>query len=198
MGQIFNEEVVNQIHKALGPLRQHDEWDKAWWMLSSTCKFTVKSTWEALRKRGPNQEVVKYIWQKGLPFKISFFMCRLWKKRILIGEVLVRIKVVNEMKCGYCNSNQHESFEHLFVQCPDAGKLWTLFAGVAGIECPVVQMNQIFDTWWKFECAPKLKPLSVVVPSLIGWQLWKRRNKIRHGGRMSFVGMVGPRFYTPG
>ncbi|KAG5610489.1 hypothetical protein H5410_021770 [Solanum commersonii] len=63
---IFNEEVVNQIHKQLGGSRE------------------IRGM-EALRRRGSVQEKVKYIWQKGISFKISFLMWRLWKKRIPIG-----------------------------------------------------------------------------------------------------------------
>ncbi|KAK4716595.1 hypothetical protein R3W88_014933 [Solanum pinnatisectum] len=41
-------------------------------MLTSTDKLNVKCAWEALRRRGSIQELFKYIWQIGIPFKISF------------------------------------------------------------------------------------------------------------------------------
>jgi len=69
--------VVNQIPRVLVAVGKSEEWDKAWWMLTSNGKFTIKSAWEALRRRSSDQEEMKFIWQKGIPFKISFFMWRL-------------------------------------------------------------------------------------------------------------------------
>lgn len=37
---------------------------------------------------------------------------------------------------------------------------------------------------------PKLKPLFNVISGLICWEIWKRRNKLRHGDKMSFYSMI--------
>lgn len=77
---------------------------------------------------------MKFIWPKGIPFKISFFMWRVRRKRIPSRKVSVKIKVESEVKCC-CNSNHQETFEHLVVQCPDALKLWQMIIGASGIKC---------------------------------------------------------------
>ncbi|KAH0732966.1 hypothetical protein KY289_004154 [Solanum tuberosum] len=44
--------------------------------------------------------------------------------------------------------------------------------------------------WWNATCSVKLRPLFNAVPTFIMWQIWKRRNMIRHGGKMSVQGMM--------
>ncbi|KAG5606788.1 hypothetical protein H5410_028280 [Solanum commersonii] len=118
-------------------------------MLTSNDKFNVNCAWEALRRRGSVQEL-------------------LWQNRIPTIQVLVKIKIEIEVKYCCCNGIQQESFENLFVKCADAIKQLNMFAGAVGIECSVIQLKQFCSTWWKFECAVKLKPLILVVPSFIG------------------------------
>lgn len=54
---------------------------------------------------------------------VSFWLKRLWNKRITIGEVLVKLKVEDNMQCCFLNSAEIETFEHLFIACAVANKL---------------------------------------------------------------------------
>ncbi|WMV59135.1 hypothetical protein MTR67_052520, partial [Solanum verrucosum] len=85
---------------------------------------------------------------------------------------------------------EEETFQHLFMQCPISKDLWNLFAGAAGVQGPFVQIKQTLDKWWKSDCVAKLKPLFRAVPIFIIWQIWKRRNIIDHGGKMSKNAMI--------
>ncbi|XP_070042850.1 uncharacterized protein [Nicotiana tomentosiformis] len=50
-------------------------------------KFSVSSAWHILRHRAdPNQEF-KLMWIKGLPFKISFFLWRMWRQKIATDDM---------------------------------------------------------------------------------------------------------------
>ncbi|WMV32496.1 hypothetical protein MTR67_025881 [Solanum verrucosum] len=60
----------------------------------------------------------------------------------------------------------------------------------AGIQGPMVQLRQVLRLWWEAECGSKLKPMLHVVPIFIIWQLWKRRNIVKHGGCMSIHNMI--------
>ncbi|KAK4714142.1 hypothetical protein R3W88_020049 [Solanum pinnatisectum] len=60
-----------------------------------------------------------------------------------------------------------------------------LFAEVAGIQGPLIQLRQVIDSWWNATCCSKLKPFLKAVPAFIIWSIWKRRNVIRNGGFMS-------------
>lgn len=50
-------------------------------------------------------ELIMHIREKEIPFKIPFLLWSIWRKRIPIGEVLVKIKVDEEVICCYCNNN---------------------------------------------------------------------------------------------
>lgn len=104
-------------------------------------------------------------------------------------EVLVKIKEVNEAKC-YCCNTAEEIFEHPFVTCSTAKKLRNTFVPIADVQGPFLQVGDTIQKWWSKECSSNLKPLFKAVPSFITWKIWKRRNIISHGGKMSFYGMV--------
>lgn len=55
---------------------------------------------------------------------MTFFIWRLSKKRIPIGEILVKLRVCEDMPCKSCDENVQETMEHLFVKCPLTKKLW--------------------------------------------------------------------------
>lgn len=132
-----------------------EERDKQWWMPNSKGNFSVKSAWDIIRSRKDPQKDILFIWEKGLPFKISFLMWRIWFKRIPIGEVLVRCRIVDSIECCCCNSHEQESFNHLFISCPDAKYLWNLFAAAMGMQGPFNQMRQTIYKWWTEDCAAK-------------------------------------------
>lgn len=58
MMDILNEDVCNQARQVIRVIHNRDDWDKAWWMLSSIGKFSVKYTWELLRQRRPPLDLI--------------------------------------------------------------------------------------------------------------------------------------------
>ncbi|WMV08231.1 hypothetical protein MTR67_001616 [Solanum verrucosum] len=113
-----------------------------------------------------------------------------WWMPTSTGEVLVRMRIVNSVKCCICNTNAEETCDHLFIHCPTAYCLWREFAEATGIQGPMVQLRQVIQLWWEADCGSKLKPMLHVVPIFIIWKLWKRRNIVKHGGCMSTHNMV--------
>ncbi|KAK4721499.1 hypothetical protein R3W88_011732 [Solanum pinnatisectum] len=89
-----------------------------------------------------------------------------------------------------CNNNVQETFEYLFIECPNTYHTWGLFKEAAGLHFQVVRIKQILEEWWKADCPTKLKPIFKAVPACIIWQIWKRRNVIKHGGSMSRQSMI--------
>ncbi|XP_019234078.1 PREDICTED: uncharacterized protein LOC109214596 [Nicotiana attenuata] len=144
--------------------------------------FTVSSAWRILRHREPsNLEFVK-IWTKGLPFKISFFLWRVWKGKVPIDNLWRRGGYVVVSKCWCCLPPQEDSYQHLFLTSDTATKVWRNFTQATGLVINLVQVYQVIREWWNAKCCPKLKPLFQAAPALILWELWKRRNTIKHGG----------------
>nr|XP_009773546.1 PREDICTED: uncharacterized protein LOC104223745 [Nicotiana sylvestris] len=96
-------------------------------------KFSVSSAWQILRHRtDPNQEF-KSMWIKGLPFKISFFLWRLWRKKIATDDIWRRQGQMVMSRCLCCQQPQEESIEHIFITSPTASKLKLLFQAVPAI-----------------------------------------------------------------
>lgn len=68
----------------------------------------------------------------------------------------------------------------------------------AGVTRPFMQLKDLVYKWWKADRPPKLQFLLNVVPLFLIWQVWKRRNTINHGGKMSYLGMkmeINKNFY---
>lgn len=122
------------------------------------------------------------MWIKGLPFKISFFLWRLWRRKIATDDMWKRQGQMVMSRCWCCQQPQEESIEHIFVTSPTTSKVWNLFMGAAGISVQLIQLKQIIRHWWYAQCCLKLKPLFQAVPAIITWELWKRRNAGKHGG----------------
>lgn len=91
MLQLLPEDVCKHVQNEIGVVEDTEEWDTTRWMLTSSGKFTVGSAWKLLRQGNDEQEIAKKIWVKGVPFKFSFFLWRLWEK-IPIGRFLSRLK----------------------------------------------------------------------------------------------------------
>ncbi|XP_075085049.1 uncharacterized protein LOC142168286 [Nicotiana tabacum] len=185
LDQTFNEEIAEHIRLNVHYEGSEGYWDKPYWMPTPSGKFSVSSAWQILRHRAdPNQEF-KLMWIKGLPFKISFFLWRLWRQKIAIDDIWRRQGQIVMSRYWCCQQPQEESIEHIFVTSPTASKVWNLFMGAAGISVQLIQLKQIIRHWWYAQCCPKLKPLFQAVPVIITWELWKRRNAGKHGGSTS-------------
>ncbi|XP_019237121.1 PREDICTED: uncharacterized protein LOC109217336 [Nicotiana attenuata] len=137
LDQTFNEEITEHIRLNLHYEGSEVYWDRPYWMPTPSGKFSISSAWQILRHRADPDQEFKLMWIKGLPFKISFFLWRLWRKKIATDDIRRR------------------------------------------------QGQMVIRHWWYAQCCPKLKPLFQAVPTIITWELWKRRNAGKHGGSVS-------------
>ncbi|XP_060183096.1 uncharacterized protein LOC132613054 [Lycium barbarum] len=165
--------------------------DRPWWMPTSTGQFTVNSAWQLRRQKGQIHPDFQQLWIKGVPFKISFFLWRLWKGNIPTDDNLRRMRIAVVSRCYCCiNPQQQETMMHLFLTRGFAAGVWNIFMEAAGIQVHMVQLHQVIKSLWKVKCGEKLKPIIQALPAMIVWELWKRRNIMRHGGRVSFKRVV--------
>lgn len=70
------EGYVQYILKTISPPNNDEPLDAPVWMLKYNGKFSVKRSWEFIRKKEEPAEIFKYIWGKKVPFKMSFFVWR--------------------------------------------------------------------------------------------------------------------------
>ncbi|XP_059280949.1 uncharacterized protein LOC132034570 [Lycium ferocissimum] len=106
------EEVANHVVKELKVHIEEGQWDKPWWMMTSTGKFTISSVWELLRQRANYSQVYKQMWIKGVPFKINFLLWRMWKFKIPVHEVLQSIGI--SMIWKWRNTTMHRGTLSLY------------------------------------------------------------------------------------
>nr|XP_009596356.1 uncharacterized protein LOC104092452 [Nicotiana tomentosiformis] len=183
--QSFHEDIADHIRINVHYEGNEDYWDRPYWMATSSGKFTVSGAWPILRHRAdPNQEF-KQMWTKGLPFKISFFLWRLWRPKLANDDMWRRQGQMVMSRYWCCQHPQEETLEHIFLTSPTASKVWNLFIGAAGIDVPLIQLKQVIRHWWNAQFCPKLKPLFQAAPVIITWELWKKRNAGKHGGSLS-------------
>ncbi|XP_060183224.1 uncharacterized protein LOC132613196 [Lycium barbarum] len=143
--QMFPEDIVQHILQEIDIKCASNEWDRPWWMMTSTGKFTVSSAWHLLRQKANVTVPFQNMWIKGVPFKISFFMWRLWKFKVPIDEVVASIGIPLVSKCCCCHNAQIDTINHLFL-CGDlAAKVWRYFNMGAGLSLNCVQIVQFFE-----------------------------------------------------
>ncbi|XP_060177865.1 uncharacterized protein LOC132607803 [Lycium barbarum] len=179
------DDIVDHILEELHFHEPKEEWDRPRWMMTALGKFTVGTAWELLRSKSVKSDVFKNMWTLGVPFKISFFFWRLWKYKIPVGEVVRRIGVDTEATCYYCDHRQYETVDHLFVTGNIATKVWTYVKTAVGITTQFQQVRQLLQVWWNTDCPSKFRTIFKVIPMVTMWQIWKWRNTVLHGGRMS-------------
>jgi len=84
----------------------------------------------------------------------------------------------------------NESYQNLFVVCTNAKKLWGMLASVVGVEGPFIQLQDTIYKWWNADCVSKLTPLFSAIHCLILLEMWKMKNKLKHGEKMTLDKMV--------
>lgn len=121
-----------------------------------------------------------------MPFKIAFYLWRLWKDKLPTDDKLMRMGMNVASRCYCCRIPQQETLQHLFLTGSFATEVWNIFRKAAGLQMNMVQIHQTCRLWWRVECGEMVKPILQAVPSMITWELWKRRNSIKYGGQVSF------------
>uniref|UniRef100_A0A0V0H0Q7 Putative ovule protein n=1 Tax=Solanum chacoense TaxID=4108 RepID=A0A0V0H0Q7_SOLCH len=70
-----------------------------------------------------------------------------------------------------------------------SNSLWRYFVNTVGVEGSFLHLKDSIYKWWNTDASTKLIPILKAIPMFILWQVWKRRNIIRCGGKMSYLNM---------
>ncbi|XP_055814563.1 uncharacterized protein LOC129884258 [Solanum dulcamara] len=181
--EVLAKDIVDHIIDNITIPKEERDFDRPWWILDTSGEFTIKSTWDFIRQRGPKLDIYRFMWIKGMPFKISFFMWRCWKYKIPTDDVLKKMNFILVSKCWCCINPREETIHHIFLTSETAKRTWSFFCKAAGIRMEGVQLQQLILKWWMTPVTNRLKQVYAAVPSIIMWELWKRRNGIQHGHR---------------
>ncbi|XP_070002553.1 uncharacterized protein LOC142165956 [Nicotiana tabacum] len=87
---LIKKEIANHIRQEVHFANDDDYLDTSRWMPTPLGKFTMSSAWRILRHREPSNPEFAKLWTKGLPFKISFFLWRVWKGKVPTDDLWKR------------------------------------------------------------------------------------------------------------
>nr|XP_009764832.1 PREDICTED: uncharacterized protein LOC104216481 [Nicotiana sylvestris] len=83
-------------------------------------------------------------------------------------------------------SSAWKIMRHMAPPNPEYKMLW-----IKRLVVTLVQVHQVIRAWWSVDYCAKLRPLFQAAPVIIIWELWKRRNIMKHeGGAESFHRVV--------
>ncbi|KAK6796411.1 hypothetical protein RDI58_004112 [Solanum bulbocastanum] len=155
---------------------EEDRRDKPLWKLDSSGKFSCSSAFQDLRQKRPTLTQLEPVWNKTVPFKISFLMWRLHKKKLPLGNSLNKFGFTSNMDCVCCRSPVQESYNHLFAVGEMARRIWKWVSRPVGIESDNNNIVQILDNWWKTKSNNSVHKLILTIsPNMVCWILWKAR-----------------------
>ncbi|KAK4727570.1 hypothetical protein R3W88_032487 [Solanum pinnatisectum] len=63
-------------------------------MANAQGRFTVKSAWQIMRNKQETRRDCELLWNKELPFKINFFLWKVWKRRIATDDNLKKMRII--------------------------------------------------------------------------------------------------------
>ncbi|KAF3637725.1 putative complex I intermediate-associated protein 30 [Capsicum annuum] len=129
---LFTEEIADHVLKKVTP---PSEVEKDWpiWSIEPKGLFTVKSAWNYIRNRESIDHIFKRIWVKGLPFKICFFMWKLWRRKVPVDDITRRFGMQGPSKCWCCEEPAVETIQHVFRSSFYANRTWSYFSSFAAL-----------------------------------------------------------------
>ncbi|XP_070010520.1 uncharacterized protein [Nicotiana sylvestris] len=160
MFESLPEDLAHHIVQNIRPPTESSQLDTPFWMLETRGHFTVKSAWDYVRRRANRRLAYKIIWVKGLPFKISFFLWKVWKAKLPLDDFLRKLGYSMPSKCCY--------------------KCLELLPGESRIALDGLSLHQAITKCWTTAVVPRLKPVLQALPACIVWELWKRRNSLKY------------------
>lgn len=158
-----------------------DVLDLPYWTLEPTGEFSAKSAWDYVRRRNEPFNAYIKIWAKGLPFKIHFFMWKVWRNKLPLDDLMRRLCYLMASRCWCCTNPMEETMHHLFFTSYVARRVWPYFLSSAGIVIDGLTFHQIIIKCWTAKVIPRLQPIIQEITTIIVWELWKRRNNFKHG-----------------
>ncbi|XP_019258573.1 PREDICTED: uncharacterized protein LOC109236798 [Nicotiana attenuata] len=122
--ELLPEELALHIVEKIRPPVLDNVLDTPVWMLETKGHFSVKSAWEYLRRRDNPRIAYRMIWVQGFPFKISFFMRKVWRAKLPLDDFMRRLGYHMPSRCWCCAEPKEETLVHLFFTSKAATMMW--------------------------------------------------------------------------
>lgn len=88
MLEILPEDIGHHTYENICINMSASPWNIPWWMQTIRGKFIISSSFQQLRQSNSFLDNIKGLWIKRVPYKISIFLCRLWKFKQPIDDIL--------------------------------------------------------------------------------------------------------------
>ncbi|XP_075108822.1 uncharacterized protein LOC142180675 [Nicotiana tabacum] len=145
------------------------------------------------------EEFVTYIIERVKPPVISndldvpFWMLRT-KGNFTVKSAWDYLRRREDPRRAYCliwvKEPNEETLTHLFYTANAARTVWNFFLNKAGIATEGLSLHQAITKCWTTPVMPRIKPILQALPSCICWELWKRRNSLKHGKVVSISRVI--------
>lgn len=117
-------------------------------------------------------------------------------KKIATDVNLQYMRMQMVSRCYCYEEYQQVTMEHLFLMAPTIQKLQRYFANIVGLKVQVVHLQHMITQWWEYRDLIKLRVICRAVPTVIVWELWKRRTSRRYGKYISLLQLIKLCEYT--
>ncbi|XP_027120520.1 uncharacterized protein [Coffea arabica] len=165
--------IIDEILKKEPPLLP--QCDHMIWKLNQLGAFSLASAFQVIKYASESSFMFSKVWISVLPLKISFFMVRLLRNRLLVVSSLVKFHVQGPSKCFCYLDSQSKTLDHVFSEGEFAQQLWSFFGSAVGVSYLGVGVRSRLAAWW-FHCREN-GFVHAVLPILFCWQIWKARNR---------------------
>lgn len=143
-----------------------------------------------LRQEHPVNNDLQSIWVRDLPFKISFLSWRIWLGKIPVATVMNTWNPQISQDCGCCQVPLRETIEQLFLKGEIAENVWSHYCNVVGLIDNILNLKQSIRLWKEQEGNSRSMVVYPIVPFVMLWGIWKRRNTVLHGGKYHLEKML--------
>lgn len=83
-------------------------------------------------------------------------------------------------RCWCWVNPKKETFHHFFFRSYATNKIWSYFLSSAGIAMDGLSLHQAIIKCWTAKVVARLQLILQALPSIIVWELWKRRNGYKY------------------
>lgn len=103
-------------------------------------------------------------------------------RKVLVEENIKRWRVHGPSRYWCCTNPNQETIAHVFRRSLIAIMTWSYFSSFASINIYGLSFRETIMAWCNVIVKIKERPYFLAFPCMIVWELWRRRNNIKHEG----------------
>ncbi|XP_028106175.1 uncharacterized protein LOC114305299, partial [Camellia sinensis] len=145
MWPIPNTWEINEWISSTPPtLNPSNSLDTPFWSLNADGVFSIHSTWDYWRAKGPKVRWSKLIWGPPLIPRVSFVVWLAINERLNTGDRLQMFGIVPNPSCHFCQAPE-SNHTHLFFRCAYSSKIWVAVQTKCNTSCPNLSWVETVD-----------------------------------------------------